>query len=963
MPTATVTALSVLSGVDPRNTSAARSRLTPYLADAQMFHPVGPTPAFHFDGWGHVETALNQVAPRGDRGWHAQITSVSVEGQAVRLGQLIQAGRVSLDRPRLAADLTRKMPGTAPFEGAPDQPPSIAVTLYNPRRSTHADDVTLDQLHNTTDTVSTAAGADHSFATSLTGLFSGDDDNHEIAGINAPVAQRQTQPSAFGGTTTGSRRDWLKSGSTAAPANGGRGTRSYAVDVDAHLLVEGPEGVRHVTGTVTLRVEERDLLGHGLLGPAESPPNVHDLPALVPDWATAEPQHPARTSAFGDPGRQPWRPALGGPRRGPAGRASGAGSLRGFACRRAGQPPAGADDARPTGHPALGVHPDGALVTDDPDLTTAWTAFHTQAEILHTATDTLDDTPQILTRLFAARKEANRVHADAVGDSSGDGARGRGRVGRSAAGDGRGRRIRPGRARGRGRGQGAGAGAGGRPEGRRHLAVGDSAACAGRGRGAPRPPDGADRADAGRACRTHGARRRRTGGEGQAVERRPRSRRARHPAFPRPGGRTSPTTPACRPRSPRSPPPTVRSSRPPDNSVPTRAALATAQETVARRPADIRRAKEVHKKAQEKTRQDAADVVRRTDELRDAGQREADARGELTDAENEAGRREGQVVAAVTAQIQAAADRTSATDALPGLSTAVRDSAPNPEQSPRTTFATTPPRWPTPDGRTAPLPAAGQTHTPATTATSTSTPTPVKQRPKQQPKQQPKKSGPAKSGTSKGKGKPSVVQPPLTTTTPAANPLSPYVTPTGRALATPGDGYCLLYAVIGSDPQLVADRLGRTDPGTAGWLAQPQRVRGTLTTMTGHPQTADQGSGYLRAARQGLQDLVLTRLAAARDGSRPLPPQVLGQLRGVLADDFAATVANASDADVDNRLLQYGIQGMTRAEDLDPADLQTRYLQAVTMPGAPPHCPAPHRATGGCSPTSVRRTRCRRSPP
>ncbi|XUL91773.1 hypothetical protein ACQ86D_38505 [Streptomyces galilaeus] len=33
--------------------------------------------------------------------------------------------------------------------------------------------------------------------------------------------------------------------------------------------VEGPAGVRHVTGTVTLRVEERDLLGHGLLGPAE----------------------------------------------------------------------------------------------------------------------------------------------------------------------------------------------------------------------------------------------------------------------------------------------------------------------------------------------------------------------------------------------------------------------------------------------------------------------------------------------------------------------------------------------------------------------------------------------------------------------------------------------------------------------------------------------------------------------
>ncbi len=214
---------------------------------------------------------------------------MSVEGQAVRLGQLIQAGRVSLDRPRLAADLTRKLPGTTPFEGAPAQPPTIAVTLYNPRRSTHADDVTLDQLHNSTDTVSTAAGADHSFSTAFTELLSGDDDNRQIGGISVPLAQRQTQPSTFGGTTTGSRRDWLKSGSTSAPANGARGTRSYAVDADVHLLVEGPEGTRHVTGTVTLRVEERDLLGHGLITPAEAPPNVHDLPALVPAWATAEP--------------------------------------------------------------------------------------------------------------------------------------------------------------------------------------------------------------------------------------------------------------------------------------------------------------------------------------------------------------------------------------------------------------------------------------------------------------------------------------------------------------------------------------------------------------------------------------------------------------------------------------------------------------------------------------------------
>ncbi|MDV7224042.1 hypothetical protein R5A26_49815, partial [Streptomyces prunicolor] len=414
VPPATVTAPSVVSGVDPRNRVLPGPPPTAYLADAQVFHPVGPTPAFHFDGWAHLATALNDVAPSTGRAWHAQVTSVSVEGQAVRLGQLIQAGRVSLDRPRLGADLTRKLPGSTPFEGAPEQPPSIEVTLYNPRRSTHADDVTLDQLHNTTDTVSTAAGADHSLATSYTHLLSGDDDNQEIGGISFPLAQRQTQPSAFGGTTTGSRRDWLKSGSTSAPANGARGTRSYVVDVDAHLLVEGPEGTRHVTGTVTLRVEERDVLGHGLLTPAETPPNLHDLPALVPDWATAEPYTlPDRLHSAipaGSDGVQVWV-ALGAD---PDGEHLGQALYMASRTAVLGNRPLELMTRDPEGIRRWEFTPDGALVTDDTALVAAWTPFHAQAELLHTATETLADIPRRLNLLFASRRQANRTHTAAV---------------------------------------------------------------------------------------------------------------------------------------------------------------------------------------------------------------------------------------------------------------------------------------------------------------------------------------------------------------------------------------------------------------------------------------------------------------------------------------------------------------------------------------------------------------------
>ncbi|MGH1556165.1 hypothetical protein ACRAWF_43510 [Streptomyces sp. L7] len=276
------------------------------------------------------------------------------------------------------------------------------------------------------------------------------------------------------------------------------------------------------------------------------------------------------------------------------------------------------------------------------------------------------------------------------------------------------------------------------------------------------------------------------------------------------------------------------------------------------------------------------------------------------------------------------------------------------------------PAGPPPTRRPAPLPAAGQTHTPApaTTAASTSTPTPTPA----PAKQQPKKSGPSKSGTSggktdktgksldktkgldKGKGKakaaPLDQSTPLpgttATTTPATNPLSPYVTPTGNAVQTPGDGNAAF-----STPSSAAHRTwsapirGGRDPaldaGIDNWLARPDAGR-TPDPHDGGAASADRRPGLRSppgARGKALQNLVLTRLAAARDGSRPLPPQVLGQLRGVLGDLFAAEVGSRPDTWVDGQLTHYGIQGVTQAEDLDPVDLQTRYLQALSAPGAP----------------------------
>ncbi|KPI11851.1 hypothetical protein OK074_8998, partial [Actinobacteria bacterium OK074] len=713
---ATGTAPSVVSTVDPRNTVLPGPAPTPYLADAQMFHPVGPTPAFSFDGWAHLETALNDVAPRGGRGWHAQITSVSVEGQAVRLGQLIQAGRVSLDRPRLAADLTRRMPGTTPFEGAPGQSPSIAVTLYNPRRSTHADDVTLDQLHNTTDTVSTAAGADHSFATAFTELLSADDDNRQLAGLSVPLAQRQTQPSTFGGTTTGSRRDWLKSGSTSAPANGARGTRSYAVDADVHLLVEGPEGTRHVTGTVTLRVEERDLLGHGLITPAESPTDVHDLPALVPDWATAAPHTlPERLNSAipaGSHGVQFWAALGADPQGTHLGRALYAASRTAVLGNR----PVELMTRDQQGIRRWEFTPEGALVTADPVLTPAWTAFHAQAELLHTATDPLPDPPGHLNRLTFSLQHANRAYTDAADalrrakDAVADALAAHNRATTKAAASDRAARAAEALVKQR----------------RQELADARRTATT-------LPPviarterdEAQGRRDLGTALARltqteNTVRAERAAAAQKAAQAAQAAQSGPSTAAPVPVPAPPPATPAGTPRSSRpaadvADDPRVQAVVPAITAAQDairkasakltadRTALAQAQQAVNLGPGRVRQAEQAHDQAVRDARQDATDAGRRGENLRVARFRETRAQRRVDRAQAKVTRRNGQLAATVTAQVQAAADQLSATTALPGLSAAVQDSAPTPEQALRTTFATTPPRWPAPGGRPTPL--------------------------------------------------------------------------------------------------------------------------------------------------------------------------------------------------------------------------------------------------------------------
>lgn len=138
--------------------------------------------------------------------------------------------------------------------------------------------------------------------------------------------------------------------------------------------------------------------------------------------------------------------------------------------------------------------------------------------------------------------------------------------------------------------------------------------------------------------------------------------------------------------------------------------LRKAQKIVTDGPARVQEAQTTRDEAVEQAGRDAAAVVSRGEDVRIARLRESRAEKRVERAETKVLRRNDQLATAADARARALSDHSSATEALEDLSTAVRDNAPAPEQSLRTTFATTSPRWPRPGGRLAPLPAAGQSH-------------------------------------------------------------------------------------------------------------------------------------------------------------------------------------------------------------------------------------------------------------
>src|SRR6201999_947601 len=132
-------------------------------------------------------TALDQVAPDTGSGWRSVPASTSDENASVRLGELIQAGTISLDTPRQTGGMLPAMPGAFPLRNAPDQRPTLTVSLYRPRVVTDGGDVTLARRRTTPQSSSTVSGADTPGGLSLPFVLSADDPARNLLGATPPV--------------------------------------------------------------------------------------------------------------------------------------------------------------------------------------------------------------------------------------------------------------------------------------------------------------------------------------------------------------------------------------------------------------------------------------------------------------------------------------------------------------------------------------------------------------------------------------------------------------------------------------------------------------------------------------------------------------------------------------------------------------------------------------------------------
>ncbi|MFE7184277.1 hypothetical protein ACFU80_19655, partial [Streptomyces erythrochromogenes] len=279
---------------DPRLPHAPGSDDGRSFTAGPVLVPTGPTPVTGFNGFPELAGALRTVAPDSSGAWGLS-ADATPEAAAARLGELLQAGRITVGLAGTAAGLTTTMPGAWPGESDPEEAPTLHVTLHNPRPITAADDVAVDRVRKPVVSTSSSAVAGAAVGLGYQSTLSGSRANLHVVGFTAPLLAQQPVTRTRGAAASAGQRDRIKTGNPVRSATGAN-THSHEVLADAVITVTGPAGTRYVTGSVGVRLFERELLGHGAIGPRVAP-GVYDLPSMLAgqpsaalrNWAT----HPA----------------------------------------------------------------------------------------------------------------------------------------------------------------------------------------------------------------------------------------------------------------------------------------------------------------------------------------------------------------------------------------------------------------------------------------------------------------------------------------------------------------------------------------------------------------------------------------------------------------------------------------------------------------------------------------------
>ncbi|WP_431775189.1 lonely Cys domain-containing protein [Streptomyces cucumeris] len=253
---------------------------TPPFPGGPRLVPTGMTVVYDFNAIPQLEQALHSVAPGLASLWGLS-ADASTEVVAARLGELIRAGDISVGESSAEVDPTPRMPGSWPEETG-GSVPTLDIRLYNPRPVTQGDDHAMHHLRTAANSASSSSEAGTSFSVEERDIHSLEPENLNRLGLNLPLGVLQSHPSAPGGSVAAARYDRMRWGSS--------DTSETLVDVV--LPVTGAKGTVYVTGTATMRLGMRDLLGFGATA-ARPKSGVYDIPAMLAgqdaddmrDWA------------------------------------------------------------------------------------------------------------------------------------------------------------------------------------------------------------------------------------------------------------------------------------------------------------------------------------------------------------------------------------------------------------------------------------------------------------------------------------------------------------------------------------------------------------------------------------------------------------------------------------------------------------------------------------------------------